>query len=360
MDSLSSYRVNLLEKLGTPLLSAVSEAAMRARMQGQTPEGSNAQAERCAELLSRSTQLSLSMAKLMNIGDEGGEDGDAVRVALAALSGPVVANQYRMTGQVPGDDELATLEQAMRAVLSYGDKFSDTAQSAARLERIDHEFVPGDAAQMHIQYLQILVPVVNAVMAFPFGQDPKSLIGEVAERLVGRARQMRERLFPGLEGESSARAELGMLRTVANLYAQCHFAEMTRLMSMNEQQREGQSMSMDPLWDAFDERMAMVETLAAHIVPGTDSGDSGGAAPQEDVPQQPVQARPAQADKSAAGQTGADTPDAGDQGQQETHNQKDSQFGGEDDGNDSGDEGGFNPMAFFAKGNENNANDGEN
>lgn len=338
---------------------------MRARMQGQTPEGSQAQAERCAELLSRSTQLSLSIAKVMNVGDEGGEDSDAVRVALAALSGPVVANQYRMTGQVPGDGELDTLEQAMRTVLSYGDKFGDTAESAARLERLDHEFVAGDRAQMHIQYLQILVPAVNAVMAFPFGQDPNTLIGEVAETLISRVRDMRERLFPGLEGEAGARAEMGILRAAANLYAQCHFAEMTRLMSMNENQREGQSMSMAPLWQAFDERMAMIQTMAAHIAPGAESADNttGAAASQleqvqdtaqhaqaDTPPQMPdaEQGRPAY-DQSAHVQSGQ-----AQSGQESREDNQDSNQGGGDDA------AGFNPMAFFAKGSGDGGNDSGN
>jgi hypothetical protein len=353
MDPLSSYRVNLLEKLGTPLLSAVSEAAMRARMQGQNPEGSQAQAEHCAELLSRSTQLSLSIAKVMNVGDEGGENSDAVRVALAALSGPVVANQYRMTGQIPGDGELDTLEQVMRTVLSYGDKFGDTAESAARLERLDHEFVAGDSTQMHIQYLQILVPAVNAVMAFPFGQEPNRLIGEVAETLISRVSDMRERLFPGMREEDDARAQLGLLRAAASLYAQCHFAEMTRLMSMDEQQREGQSMDMAPLWQAFDERMAMVETLAAHIVPG--AGDAGNNTGTAASPTGQVQDTPQHAQAETRPQKAV--PEAEHRQPAQAQSGQESQDGNQDGGDDAA---GFNPMAFFAKSNENSGDESEN
>ena len=350
MDPLSSYRVNLLEKLGAPLLSAVSEAAMRTLMQGQTPEDSQTQAKRCAELLSRSTQLSLSLAKVMNIGDEDGKDSDAVRVALAALAGPVVANQYRMTGQVPGDSELDTLEQAMRAVLSYGDKFSDTAGSAARLERIDHEFVPGDAAQMHIQYLQILVPVINAVMAFPFGQEPNSLINEVADRLIARSRQMYERLFSCLDNDSRARAELGLLRSVANVYAQCHFAEMTRLMAMNEQQREQEPMTMDPLWQAFDERMTMMETLALHLVPDTGNADNAGHE-SEAGEESPEQISPGvDTPPSQDAMTASPEEERGD-GYKGSNQQAASPSGSED--------GGFNPMAFFAKDDRNSDSDSE-
>lgn len=378
MDTRSNYLVQLLEKLGSPLLSAVSEIDIKNQMSGHGGESPSPKdsAQRMAELLGKSTQLSVEMGKTMELDKMDADTADSVRVALAALSGPMVANLYRQNGRIPGDAELEKLSASLQTVMSYSDNFSAAADSAKRLEMIDRDFIPGDDHQIYIQYLQILMPAVNSVLAFPFGQSEKKMVQVVADTLIARSREIRARVFPDLEGAEAARSDLALLRAAVSVYSQCHFAEMAKIMSRQNPEEGPPELSTDPIWEAFNQRMAMLEVLASHIIPGGDtdaqagqkSGDAQAPAQEQQQAQQPQKqteapAQPspvqqaAQTDQSQPVQppTQEQTPQPPQQQQEQAQQQQEQQPaapGTQDGGSgedDSQQQEGFNPMAFFSK-----------
>ena len=313
MTARSVFLVQMLDKLGAPLLGAVSEAAAR-KGAGVGPQE---EAGRMAELLGRSVQISITLAEKMHLRDAGG-DPDAVRLALTGLAAGLVAGHYRQAERAPDEGEIKRLVGALETVLTFADNFTPAAENTARLQAIVPGVFPADEGQIAIQYISALTPVVSEVAAFSFGRQEKKLMQDVAIRLMTEAGALRTQILGALAGPPDAqRAELGLLKSLAVLYAECHRAEKTRLLAMSDAERAraaqdgGGVLPMDALWKAFDARLGMMKALAENALPAEVAvGSSGGgpapqpfpaAAPPVPPPAQVVPLPPAQEPPPADG-----------------------------------------------------------
>ncbi len=286
MSQRSAFQVQILSRLGAPLMTAVGEVAARQRKDGEDTQ--KQEAERLAELLGKAVQVSVSLAGIMDLKDSDGQ-ADSTRLALAALAGPLVAGQYRLTAKVPGDAEIKRMIKALEAVLTFSDNFTPAAENTARLASM----APGalaDENQIHIQYVNALVPVVNVIAAFPFGRPETRLVQEVAGQLVGRAQDICKSFMNGAAEKDMKQAELAILAALAALYVECHQEEKNRLMALGEQARaktaeaSGGVLPVDPVWKAFEIRAGMVELLAKSAVSAASSAAKAPAPPQVAAP----------------------------------------------------------------------------
>lgn len=272
----------ILEKLGAPLVGAACGPAARP----DEPDDESAPrraAGRVAELLGKSVQLGIQLASGMGL-REGGED-DSVRLALTALAAGLVADQYRQTGRVPGDAELRRLSTGIEAVLTFSDSFAPAADGIARLDAAGGvPPFPGDESQAALWYVAALAPVTAAVAAFPFGRPEKMLAQDIAGRLVARAAGMAAALGGNGDEKTRKRAELALLGPLARIYVDCHREQTARLMAMDDKARAALAqggdgaLPMDAVWDAFEMRAEMAQTLAAATAQGGRGGGSGGPA----------------------------------------------------------------------------------
>ncbi len=279
MDPRSTFLIQVLEKLASPLVAAISEVSVRNMMlpDPENPPSFRPEAEQVAGLLTRSTQMSIGLSNLVDIKLPENEQ-DSLRLALTSLSSPLIANIYRLAGRVPNDAELDRIMAAMNSVITYADNFVTAGDASARLQHLDTDFFPVDAHQVTLQYMNVLLPAVNSIMAYSFGQPEKKLVQDVTEHLVRQAKDFRTKLFPNLSEKEAARSELAILRMASLIYSQCHFAEMAKLMATEEQARQGLAPAMDTLWQAFDIRMQMLEVLADCLVPGGGKSAAAGQA----------------------------------------------------------------------------------
>lgn len=288
MERRSAFLLQVLEKLAAPLVAAISEVAVRQQMSPDPaqPGSLKPEAEQVAGLLTKSTQMSIGLADLvdMNLPEN---EADSMRLALTSLSSPLIANIYRLAGRSPTDQEIERVTAALNAVISYADSFAPAADATARLSNLENDFVPSDEAQLSILYMSALLPAVNSVMSYSFGVPEKRLVQDVGERLVREAKVLRARMFPTMTDEKMiAKADLALLRIAASIYSQCHFAEMAKLMATEEQTRQGMAPAMTSLWQAFILRMQMIEVLGDVLIPGlrgeerqTVSSSGGGKSP---------------------------------------------------------------------------------
>lgn len=324
MDQRASYLLQILETIGSPLMSAITASASGS-------DSSDAQS--MAALLAKTVEASIELGNIMDIHPAEAQD-DTLRVALAGLSGPLVAGQFSKRGQVPEAPDIKKITGALQAVLTFSDNFTPTAETIERLKNLGAEGQAADMYQAQIQYMQAFIPVVEAVAAFPFGQAETKLIMDVCDRLVKKSVELREILLPGVGDEAiEKRVELGLLRALAKLYCACHKAETEKVFNMDEDMRSA-GLSIDPVWTSFETRAAMLEILAAKMVPGlaASSGGQGSQAPGLNTPI-PTQA-------STRAETPAQTPSA----QPATPETPPAQTG--QDGNQNA---GANPMSMFAK-----------
>ncbi|MBP9049592.1 MAG: hypothetical protein KBF91_00035 [Alphaproteobacteria bacterium] len=282
MDNRSTFLLQVLEKLASPLVAAISEVSVRQMMipDPTKPGAMRPEAEQVASLLTKSTQMSIGLSNLVDMRLPDNE-ADSLRLALTSLSSPLMANIYRLAGRTPTEAEIERVTAAMSAVISYSENFTPAGDATVRMTGLEADFMPSDPAQIRILYMSAILPAVNSVMAYSFGLPEKKLVQDVADRLVHEAKTLRLRAFPDMNEREGAKSDLALLRMAALIYSQCHFAEMAKLMATEDQVRQGLAPTMTTLWQAFGLRMQMLEVLADALVPGgtakrSGSGTSGG------------------------------------------------------------------------------------
>ncbi len=274
MPARPTYLMNVYEKLGAPLLSAAIEAIERdnlmARQQGQTPPASSdtEEAERIATLLKSSAELGFALSRQIDLRMLDAAGADGVRLTLATLAAPLIANLYRVNARTPTSPEIDRIATAMQAVTLFADNYNAAADTSARMQTVDYDFAPADAAQIQLMILNALMPAVNAVCTFSFGQPEKNLLQSVMNRLTTTAKTIRADLFANLSEHDGLRAEISLLRAAAALYSQAHFTEMSKLMFLDESQRDTVNLAdrLVDLWRVIDIRLSMIRVLAEGLV----------------------------------------------------------------------------------------------
>ncbi len=339
MVSRADFQVRLLEKIATPLLAAIIDVSVDSQDSQESLDAAKI-TNQLASLLNRAVHLGIEMSAELDIKTQ--DDGDAVRLGLAAMSGPLVADLYRSLERVPEEAEVRRLSRAMQAVMTFSDNFVAAAETAARLDNLTPGDLFEDEKQIYIQYMGALVPVVDAVMTFSFGRPDQRLIQEISTRLIEKAESMRAH-FLGDHGSARdiKRTELGFLRSLAQLYASCHESETARLLTEDIMKTGGGLLPMDDVWAQFERGAAMLLVIA----------ESSGAASSDPSP---AAAAPVAAATSGTADTVHETDTmaaedvlAGDV----PSGAPDEESGGDDAGEDDGDEeGNFNPMSFFKTG----------
>lgn len=266
MDQRSTFLIRILEKIGAPLMAALQDDA------GAPLKD----AERMAELIARSVEVGVAMGDAMGLRDSEGQ-ADSTRLALTALAGPLVAGQYKALGRVPGKEEAARITKALQTVLAFSDNFTPSADYIRKLAALDPRLENFSEDQAVLAHIHAMMPALEAVAEFSFGQSETKLIQDVSDKLLQRAGSLRDTLIGTDPDPGAARyQEMSLIGALALLYAACHRAETQKGMA----EGAGQP-SLDAVWMNFDTRLSMLEALAQSIVPGSSgrAGASGGRAP---------------------------------------------------------------------------------
>ncbi len=295
MSQRVQYLIQVIEKIASPLLEAVTAVQVR---NPAVPPSIEADAQRIAELLGRSMQVSIDLGRLVEIDKLGIENSDSLRVALAALAGPIVASQYQALSRPPAEAETKRLVGALEAVMAFADNFSSSPESLERLKAVKAGGAPADAHQMMVQYLQAFVPVVDAVSAFSFGQPEKKMAQDIAGQIIKKAREILDQALPGVSPDMRPACELALTRSLAGFYAQIHRAEVARLVAAGvAAPPENQQKAIESIWQNFELRAGLLASLAGNIVPGAGQGaaaaGSGSVAPVQPPAAAPPPAMPA-------------------------------------------------------------------
>ena len=99
-----------------------------------------------------------------------------------------------------------------------------------------------------------MVPVINAVEEFSFGQGRRKLVQDVAMKLQSFTDEVVKKTGGGDKVQ-----ELVIFKALASLYASCHRAETARVSSDSNAERD--NVSLDPVWENFETKVSMVEAL---------------------------------------------------------------------------------------------------
>lgn len=274
MAARSLFLIQLLQKMGAPLMAAINARAE----QGDTQPK---EAAVLASLLSESVQSGIALSQAMNLKTEDG-DPDAIRVALSALSAQLIAENYKATGRVPAEADRQKMTKALESIIVFSDNFAPAAEHAQRLQTLDDAPVFFDPVQAGLYSMHALLPVISAIGEFSFGQSESRLVQDVAARLGARAAQTQGKLGPS----SNKMAELVLLQAFAALYASCHRAQTSAL-----KQSGGDGASLESVWAAFDKQAAMLDVLVGAM--GGEDAAGGGSGSGTVKPNMETSAPPA-------------------------------------------------------------------
>lgn len=250
-------------QIGLPLLQALNEtAANRQAAGGTTESGPNTQLFN--SLVDSTITLSQKLA-----GELGATDQpiDAwVRWALVGASSQVVAANFKSTGQPMQADEADRLANiAVELQNKLKTPLLPTTPNTG-------EPIPNTSYTFRAKMLEAMVPVVGALAQYSFGRSEHALLAEVAEKLVKTADQVTRALAPpGSTPEQWRLLCWHVLRASGQIYTESHYAEADRLLYMNPDERtayfaaHGNVPPMTQVWQAFNQRMAMLATLATYL-----------------------------------------------------------------------------------------------
>ena len=260
---IAERQISLLRYIAAPLLEAV-ERAPYPETDGPRSMAENATA--FSGLVESTTEIN---AHLVSALDNGNGSVKGRWLSAEAVSAWMAAH-YRATGQIPGSEETGTLIDALLEAVTGA--LSELPGDAPR---------PAPPSDVLARSLKALAPAAASVARYSFGRNAIDLLVEVTRRLTTTALEFSQRLGAG-EGQAllSSPTYFAMLEVAGLFYKQAHRGEMDRLLSMPAEERRAyvrahdRRVPMDPVWDALDLQLGMLEAMAAHIpVPAPSHAD---------------------------------------------------------------------------------------
>ncbi|MAS88103.1 MAG: hypothetical protein CMH30_09045 [Micavibrio sp.] len=290
MDSKTLYNIKVFEKLAAPLMNAV--------LRGSYQKKGAVEADDVAQISSLlRTSIKMSKALSDSFQPSNNDDADALRLAVACLVSPIIAEHFAKTGKDLSDEDIGQFSDVFDGILDFTDKFAEAKDAANRRLRLANpdpisvsDRLVFDEDQMTIQAMQALLPVVIRVAEYSFGHDHKELLAEITTKLQSRAKIVARALFGRADDISDQKlSELGVLRSLTHIYASCHMAEKRRYEEMDEKLREKSmnktgELSLDTLWHMFEMRSGLMVALTKNLMvtPEDESASSSEkAAPKE-------------------------------------------------------------------------------
>lgn len=243
-------------QIGVPLLQSVTEVS------GSKEEGASAPVDPVQFTALVDSTITLSRELAAEIGAKEEDLDAAVRWALAGSASQVVAASYRATGTPLTEQDAKKLAETAARLQ---DKFKSQIPAGG-------ESIPNTVATFRAKMMESMVPVIGAVAQYAFGRAEHELLAEIAERLVKTADQVTRTLAaPGSTPEQWRMLCWNILRAAGQIYTECHYAEADRLLYMNPDDRaayfaqHGNAVPMQQVWQAFNQRMAMLATMATYL-----------------------------------------------------------------------------------------------
>lgn len=286
---------DLFINMGVPLVVAIQTLES---WSGGEAEPQTQRAEKLAKLLNISVDFATRITKKLEIRDA--YTLENVRGRIIRIVTPIIADYYVKNGDAPSQGSLQGLTDLFDVLLAFADSVSPTDEKGSK---------PTKIATM----VESCDPLLGVIREHNFDMPEGEVFREAVTGLVGRAEQLASLLGAGHAIES------GLFRSVTRIYSSCYHLVAEK------------GGSFDDVWAECDQRLALIHGLTVFVA--DNAGISKGEMPVP-VEKQPVPASGTQdaAPKSDPEETGAETEK------------------GSSDGKKDGDDGDFNPMAFFSAG----------
>lgn len=244
-------------QVGLPLLHVLAESAAPDKANSLSTEEKSKQFSTLVD-----STITLSHELASQLGAEEDQLDAWVRWALVGAASQTVAARFKATGEPLPAEEAKRLASI---ALELQDRFKSQIPAG-------NEPIPNTTATFRAKTMEAMVPVIGAVAQYSFGRAEHALLAEVAAKLVKTSDQVTRALAPS--GSSPEEWRLlcwNVLRAAGQIYSESHYAEADRLLYMNPDERAAyfaQNSNVPPMtqvWQAFNQRMAMLATLATYL-----------------------------------------------------------------------------------------------
>ena len=252
----SQYLIHVLDKIGAPLLASINAVDAGA--------DDTKTAQTMASLLAKTVELSIALGNAADLHD--GTEDDSLRVALAALAGPIIAQRYARDKKLPNEAAVKQMIAGLQSTLTFSENFTPSIKTDDIVAATEDGTPAKTAAAPvnYLYYLKAVLPVIEAVGAFAFGQNAQTLIADIGVRLSKTAEDLRESLFTAAPAEQNISdaekksSDLVCLRAVAALYASCHSAQTANLANADAPKPDGGNDGITAVWADFDKKLALL------------------------------------------------------------------------------------------------------
>ncbi len=314
MSEKTDFILKIIEDLAMPLILSADRVELEKLDDKKEPPNDLDEriAKSAATLLSGAVKFGMDLDKSLEF-SKNETESENLRLTLTTASARLMADRYERTGKIPADKDFEKIKTSIQSVIGFSDHFTSGP-------------LP-EEARVQAEYMDAFAPVIDVVAEYSFGRSGNKILPEIASRLMDMTHQLSGIKF-GEDKTSRAAVsyELGILRTVARIYAAAHKMEKDRIMAMSDDEREkmvagnGGEIPLQPVWDAFQMRLALMDVLTEALFPGAldAEGQDGAKATLENPSEQenkPVSAEPDSSETPTGTGTGSDAgAESGDDG----------------------------------------------
>jgi hypothetical protein len=269
MPSLDKNQVliTLFEKMGVPLINAISAVEMWQKMDSAEETDLEAEhikyATNLASLLNRTVSLSTALSDKLELPVQ---KNHKHRLDVAAVSTLMVAHQYALTAKIPEEADIAKMTDSMQSVLSFADYFSSSA------DVMEASSLSSEA--LMAQCLDAVVPLAHTVERFSFGKQGKALLSDILDQLGKRVTDLAKALGQDMDERAINAQKIQIFKSSAQLFTLCYEGEMNALVqshvttdtataSTPEDQDVDQALGR--IWTNFDARVDLLRIVLGYV-----------------------------------------------------------------------------------------------
>lgn len=277
--SLSIIQLETIRQVGLPLIGASIE--VNSKRFSETPDlkSLNNRLEQDAHTLSALVKTTMSLTRdvssCLSINDP--DKSVAVKLVLSSFVAPLVSDYYKVTGDLPNQEGYRFLTSQINSVLNNVDVSNWLSGPADHIyqQKIFSSNVhnASDEQSFSTNAIEASLPILQAVNRFSFGLEPESLVKDIMAYVIGSVQKLANNIDNKDNPEEPKTYNLAgsLIRSATQLYADCHFEEIERISILNEQEQQDYlsqyngGYSLDPIIDAYDARMNMLQIIAEHL-----------------------------------------------------------------------------------------------
>lgn len=224
-----------------------------------------------SKLLGSTLLTSETITRSLQVGEDE-EDLDYL-FRSTGFAAQIMAGLHRATKKMPTEKDIKRTVSSTTTLLAFSEHYKPGETPEIEGSEMSDLLKKKLETNVDLRFLTVFIPVANIISEFSFGQTESKMIQDVSEKLKDYAIENRERILGNsLSLKEEKEAELIILESLANIYVQCHKAELTRVTSLSDSKKSSEKSEeqIKNIWDAFEQRMVILSNFTGYVLEESD------------------------------------------------------------------------------------------